>query len=117
MIGHFLLTLTKAEEDRVMHRDMGFMNGRGGPGCLLQVVGSPRYGVEMRHVMNVEDRLGVGPAWNKHHVGMRYDALISRFGVQRVVNAIRSRVLMNQLRRSVAMQQAINELIRPVVAV
>jgi len=106
MIGHFLLTLNEAEENRVLTGKLGCVcltrdTFEAHGGCLLQTADGFVMAIggvgfrEFQHFTRRPSRaLG---AW--HHVGMRYDKLVARFGVRRVANAIRMRILSNRARR------------------
>ena len=126
MIGHFLLTLTPTEEDRVLTGKLGRMQWwsvagdqlRPEGGCILQVVSAlakPRPGSrhmrECQHsdgwsrvMFNYITRASLDRYERRHHVGFQYDALIQRFGVERINAAIRNRILANQWRRERAGQ-------------
>ena len=108
MLGHFLLTITPAEEDRILTHQLGtVMESR----CLLQTMSGThcalsgtRHLAEAMHAHGAECRNFV--LWGRqphnlwqHHVGVRYDTLIDRFGVKRVGQAIRTRILANKARR------------------
>lgn len=110
MLGHYLLTLTEAQEDRVLMRHV-----QPGPycaGCLIGVANdAPGAGVfwsehgdqwQRRHDQPIPGQhLGVGGArrWNGDRLGIRYDYLCKRFGVERMNAAIRNRILSNRARR------------------
>ena len=95
MVGHFLLTLTPGQEDRVLTRVMkpwanSWIHDTGP--CLLQVI-----------------RREGGPgfvSWERpfciagNAVGPRYDMLCCRFGTPRINNTIRNRILSNRARRA-----------------
>jgi hypothetical protein len=110
MIGHWLLTLTDEQESNVlgrrlgqMHCGLGMIDGQPDEGCVLQTAGCGAYRREMNHIITAEQRLGFGEAYSlHHHVGTRYDQLSNRFGVARVANAIRNRILTNRLWRTMS---------------
>lgn len=132
MIGHALLMFTPEEEDRLltgrMTKGIGLDFEMDGAGCVFQVAtglsrpGS-RYSLwssDVAHLIAGEDRMFPRPStqfaydchwrprmqWGILHgsVAHRYDALTLRFGVERIANAIRSRILTNQLRRQLQAQ-------------
>lgn len=98
VIGHYLLTLTPAQEDRVLTQRMGRARGYVGDDCRCLVgtvldLTEDTTGPESRH------------AWTEYYagrheyVGNRYDRLVRRFG-ERVNAAIRNRILSNRARRT-----------------
>ena len=111
MIGHYLLTLTPEQENRVLTMRMGptaqyvVYNGLDDTpscGCLKGVVHDYDRGSAARdmvgrwyHSFGLSD-----------FVGIRYDDLCARFGVTRVNQAIRNRILSNRARRVLADVQA-----------
>lgn len=110
MVGHFLLTITPAEEDLILTGKLGYVSEAR---CLLQTMANgvqhakpgTRHWVETwHHSQGLFRSMDVGRRASyddqRHHVGYQYDALVSRFGVERVATAIRGRVLMNRLRRA-----------------
>jgi hypothetical protein len=127
MIGHALLMFSPEEEDRVL---MGKLMDRfvldefyEGRGCLLQVasgnVRAARFSLwdrDVSHTVKGEDTLFPLPLtaedcrtrnrWAAEHgsIGHRYDALCGRFGVERIANAIRMRILANQAQRELTRQ-------------
>lgn len=105
MIGHFLLSLTTAQEDRVLTgrlrrgssdcRDPG--NGyrfKDGSGCLLGIV----------YDMDAEMLSWGWPMSPRAHKPLwwYYDALCDRFGAPRVNAAIRNRILSNRAWRTLS---------------
>jgi hypothetical protein len=114
-IGHFLLTITPAEEERVLTSHLGsVMQSR----CLLQTMSGQhcalpgtRHFIEAVHAHGAQTRNYV--LWGRnlnitrrHHVGYQYDMLVDRFGLARVARAIRNRILANQARRVLAQIEA-----------
>lgn len=97
MIGHFLLTLDRESENRVLTETFqAYPGGR----CLLDVA------------RNEESGCSTTPyggfwldSWDAYdgplspYVGDRYDSLCERFGVARINSAIRARILSNRARR------------------
>lgn len=108
MIGHYLLTLTEEQEDRVLTMRMGiaraYVDGENQCGCLKGTV----HGLDRKRAMT--DPVGWWPQhWSKRLltalpgtdvVGIRYDDLCERFGTDRVNAAIRNRILNNRARRT-----------------
>lgn len=108
MIGHYLLTLTQEQEDRVLTMKM--------EKCTTYVIydhnGIPQCGC-LRAVVHDLDQTAarynpigkwrtVHGSWELDLVGIQYDALCDRFGVERVNRAIRNRILSNRARRELA---------------
>lgn len=97
MIGHYLLSLTTEQEDRLLTQPMGEVVGchqwaRAQPGCVLQVSdGDVRAGWVAEEGDHYGEQL-------VRHVGDRYDNLLRRFG-SRLNAAIRNRILSNRARR------------------
>ena len=101
MIGHYLLTLTPEQEDRVLTEAMsGRANGAydSKSRCLVEVAhgfgfanwrfNPPNY---MYHPKNRRVRCV--------SVGITYDLLCYRYGNERINAAIRNRILSNRVRR------------------
>jgi hypothetical protein len=91
VIGHYLLTLTAEQEDRVLTRKMrpgSYLNG-----CLISTVCGG-------------DLWAAARARTYWHAGVAvegiYDNLCERFGVTRINMAIRNRILANKARRELA---------------
>lgn len=111
MIGHFLLTITPEEETLILEGKLGSVNENR---CLLQTMSKggvsdvmrpgTRYAREVSHWCGLfkDDSRAAVASFRRHHVGRCYDMLVHRFGVERVANAIRSRILTNQFRREMA---------------
>lgn len=100
MIGHYLLSLTPEQEDRILTTKMGNPISVVRPrepaeGCILQVAnGFPEAGWHDELCYSDRHNLFV------KMVGHRYDRLRSRFSDQRLNAAIRNRILSNRARRS-----------------
>src|SRR5690349_17243840 len=109
MIGHYLLTLTTEQEDRVLTERMGraplYLRGDGCR-CL--------YGVA-KDLDDAGAARELAEAWESYYRGKRehpgkrrtyaawlYDRLCERFGEARVNAAIRNRILSNRARRVLA---------------
>lgn len=100
MIGKWLEKLSVEVEDRLLTQPLGsVVSGDYQPevgGCLLQVAtGRGKAGTffyDLRH----HDL----PPWRGSSVPREYDALLGRFGIKRIANAIRNRILRNRLRRT-----------------
>jgi hypothetical protein len=94
MIGHYLLTLTPEQEERVLTEHMG-PGGRekcvGAVPCLMEVVENDRNSMWM--FWQLHRPLKWMSPWEA------YDRLCNRFGRVVVNRAIRNRVLTNQARR------------------
>lgn len=105
MIGHYLLTLTKEQEDRVLTRRFKPLFD-GVPlaldeefaGCLMCAVTDTNWGPGC--VLEPDD-IG-GARDNAREPGYVYEALCERFGAPRVNAAIRNRILANRVRRALA---------------
>lgn len=102
MIGHFLLTLTPAQEDAVLTERLAQAGGFVRPDgcrCLVGVT----HGYYRAGELN-------GQPWGKcseikvdeitNDVGIQFDDLCERFGDARINRAIRNRILANQARRA-----------------
>lgn len=91
MVGHYLLTLTPEQEDRVLTSRLvgGAFFARGGR-CLIATVRDFRY--------NADVRQGAIPL-RESIPGIRFDMACRRFGEPRVNAAIRNRILANRARR------------------
>lgn len=100
MIGHYLATLTEAQEDRVLTVPFGPLYspdylGGGYDGCLMCAVTATNWGAGC--VLEVG---ALGLAMNPdREPGYVYEHLCKRFGAPRVNAAIRSRILSNRARR------------------
>ena len=95
MIGHYLLTLTPAQETLVLTESFGPILGRHGSGdnrCLLMVV-------QRRNAHEAPKHKFWGDA---RPLALHYDDLCERFGVERINRVIRERILANQARRMLA---------------
>jgi hypothetical protein len=125
MIGHYLLTLTPEQEDRILTRPMeGYRDGDPGENlCLLEIIGGgyDRFYqedhpgiIEWRDFLCErvqEEIVAKWSAWKGWEPGIRekpspfppavygqYDYLYKRFG-ERANAAIRNRILANRARR------------------
>jgi hypothetical protein len=114
VIGHYLLTLTPEQEDRLLTREFepvsgtarnklglphGFFAQYQGCRCLMMTTENvSTWGEVARDEWEI---MGERPAtrW-RNAPGWRYEDLCERFGVQRVNAAIRTRILANQARRT-----------------
>lgn len=106
MIGHYLVTVDEAAEDRVLTSKLlgGVMlRGDTGERCLIGAV-EDWYADEYKHhrarCQWVTCVQLPNTAWSRTLVGMRFDDLCRRFGSARTVAAIRNRILANQARRT-----------------
>lgn len=105
MIGHYLLTLSEEQEDRVLTRTI--TPGPYSCGCLVGTANDaqPRSAASGYKGMVLfdqwMDRHDPSPKQGSHGMrpGLRYDALCERFGVPRINAAIRNRILSNRARR------------------
>jgi hypothetical protein len=114
-IGHFLLTITPAEEERVLTGHLGSVTDSR---CLLQTMSGQRCALSgtrhyreawHSHWADYRNYAMWGRLMNvtrRHHVGFQYDMLVDRFGLERVARAIRNRILANQTRRVLAQVEA-----------
>jgi hypothetical protein len=105
MIGHYLLVLDKAAEDRVLTKKMG-------PGwyavygheerCLIGTTcdAGPSGIRRVVHLHRLYPGRRCPDGTRRGSVEERYDDLCKRFGTERVNAAIRDRVLQNQARRA-----------------
>ena len=106
MIGHYLLTLTPEQEDRVLTTPMDTpMNLRATVPCLVQVAVGRERGVAVSDLLNIMWPRGSICA-DQEYVTGRYDAVVCRFGAARVNAAIRNRILANRARRTLAPARA-----------
>lgn len=116
MIGEYLSRLTRYEEDRVLTRKMEPWCFAHGPddtdaACLIGAV----HGLTTRHT-HLRDSF-ISPAMSlaihdaEQWVGIRYNWLCERFGVERVNAAIRGRILRNRLRRALTDPQQKSQLV------
>jgi len=89
MIGHYLLTLSTEQEERVLTRSFGGSAQH----CLCMLVGDGCWGANMEELLAAE-------AFGQREVpGAAYEYLVTRFGAPRVNAAIRNRILSNRARR------------------
>jgi hypothetical protein len=96
VIGHYLLTLTPEQEERVLTGVMGPIMGPAalfGNRCLVVVAHDLPY---------YEPDLAPTCRWGSQFVGLKYDDLCERFTTERVNAAIRNRILSNQARRALS---------------
>jgi hypothetical protein len=100
MIGHYLLSLTPEQEDRVLTRVMGpgeyydfSDNVVRGPGCLDQNAIGDWFAASV--VLTTAH-----PAYTRYRIEQRYDGLCLRFGTERTNRVIRNRILSNRLWRT-----------------
>lgn len=119
MIGHYLLTLTPEQEDRLLTETLapGGLVNTGGRRCLLGVVEdwrlvegftTPGSAYEMimnlaMHVKRHDERKRLIEWSNDSEVisvPERFDALCYRFHTPRITRAVRNRILSNQARRT-----------------
>lgn len=99
MIGHYLLALTKEQEDRVLTTKLAYAPSfirLDGCRCLVGTVKNA-YFDDNKHVTWSED--GPRATWFPKHVGKHFDEVCKRFGEERVNAAIRNRILANRARR------------------
>lgn len=108
MIGHYLLALDEEAEHDVMTGKMnpGSYHFQDGSRCLVGWAADFRpgddedadnvFGRRRRFEKNTQYRYGPSTC---ESIELRFDGLCDRFGVERIANAIRSRILTNQLRR------------------
>lgn len=102
MIGHYLLTLTQEQEDRVLTQSFSGHLGGGKTVCLVQVA------EQIESPYAAEDHLFRGSIKDCSECDAhaspaeRYDCLCVRFGEGRVNGAIRNRILANQARRELS---------------
>lgn len=107
MIGHYLLTLTPEQEERVLTRRMAPGSYTAameylGPCLIGTACDAPKVFDGSRAWYMAAPR-----AWrdNTPTVEDRYDVLCWRFGTAKINRLIRDRILANQLRRSLAGQR------------
>ena len=118
MIGHYLLTLTPEQEERVLTSRLfpGQLVRKNGERCLLGVCEDWEAVLQdddswydivpgVRRLRLISWELDPGEDEERWlSVPWRFDLLCKRFGTERVNRAIRNRILSNQARR--ALQQA-----------
>jgi hypothetical protein len=100
MIGHYLLALTPAQEDRVLSMPLHRGPYLQADGCrCLRGAAEDFIGRDVQG--RFRDRFAGRTSWNLAHetVGIRYDMLHFRFG-ERLNIAIRNRILSNRARRT-----------------
>lgn len=104
MIGHYLLTLTPAQETLVLTTPFWGCRELKEPhqSCLITTT-KP----ELHYILQAPHYLSRGSAespkaWYDYSPASRYEYLCSRFGTFRVNKAIRNRILNNQLWRTLA---------------
>lgn len=115
MIGHYLLTLTQDEGDRVLTSRLApGSTAHPGEGTYLQPDGSRCLVGAVRNVVECDNgkayRFGHDDrglmSWSRPgdriNVERRYDALCKRFGTSRVNAAIRARIIENRARRALS---------------
>ena len=102
MIGHYLLQLTPAQEDRVLTTKLAhapWYTRNDGCRCLVGTVEDLSSGWSHLAFDNI-----VGPCpWRQPgetSVGTEFDQLCMRFGEERVNRVIRERILTNKARRT-----------------
>jgi hypothetical protein len=118
VIGHYLLTLTPEQEDRVLTQTLGagrtYRDPVTGARCILGAVhygngsaggveGYVRAWCDCRAWGLRQSPLEANPEPNLFswpNVPMAYDRLVERFGAARIANAIRNRILSNRARRA-----------------
>lgn len=102
MIGHYLLTLSEAQEDRLLtltFEPLAHLGAGHCSRCMVLVAMDRTFGqaaTGLTHDENYDtrrDALSISPGW-------RYEYACDRFGVERVNNAIRARILTNRLWRT-----------------
>jgi hypothetical protein len=109
MIGHYLLTLTADQEDRILTQHMvpgrkaseprsraKYMMDDGGR-CLLGTAHDAWWEVAQ---WGFRSRMRFFSQWLGLGVGDRFDDLCHRFGTARINTLIRNRVLSNRARRT-----------------
>lgn len=111
MIGHYLLTLTTEQEDRVLMLRLngGFYIQADGCRCLRGAAENFDYA---KRCFSERSRGFVfWPPKDElfHNVGLRYDECVTRFGAPRVNAAIRNRILSNRARRALAPVRSVPE--------
>ena len=104
MIGHYLLTLTPKQEDRVLTMPMGrapSFIADNGCRCLVGTVQDFDHDRARQEVLRLWDGYRQRPPGSRRiYVGAWYDRLCARFGDQRINAAIRQRILTNRLWRT-----------------
>ena len=103
MIGHYLLTLTEEQEDRVLTRAIGPMLDADAParqtvGCLMCAITDRTWNWGGECVLDRNERGEVRAV--AREPGYAYEWLCARFGAPRVNAAIRNRILSNRARRT-----------------
>lgn len=122
MIGHYLLTLTPEQEERVLTRVFLGHNpaaDESSDRCLVQVaedIDCP-YRAEAKYIFKSRGSTGNGCTYQVRNSGRfhnrlvaltpatQYDNLCDRFGTERVNVAIRNRILANQAHRALTGQR------------
>jgi hypothetical protein len=113
MIGHYLLSLTAEQEDRVLTQPMrpGVYLGKDGCRCF---VGTATGLTRCAEVVSMGD-YDLLTAWQDQYdparrdylrTGVQYDNLCARFGKARINAAIRDRIITNRIWRAVSPQEA-----------
>lgn len=110
MIGHYLLTLTAEQEDRVLTRPFGgmFEKDLGTCRCLVWTAlgHAPSWdGDDMEGAKPYGRNVCSGPAYH-------FEDLVTRFGDRRIQAAIRNRILSNRARRTLQHRPAHAEMSR-----
>jgi hypothetical protein len=113
MIGHYLLTLTAEQEDRVLTQTLTpgpyYLDGEC---CLIGTVN------DARRTYPAQFSWDVHVAWAERydvvlrdggHLGCLYDEFCERFTAKRINAAIRNRILSNRARRT--LQHVVQELV------
>jgi len=101
VIGHYLLTLTAEQEDRVLTRAVSPMLGlRYGCRCLVATVLDRIPTWYEKDMETAAPQRGYGT--HRYAPAYRYEELADRFGVERVNAAIRNRILSNRARRELS---------------
>jgi hypothetical protein len=111
MIGHYLLTLTPEQEDRVLTRSFEPVAGTDCERacCLVMTATDDRNEYAGATPQEMRDRPRHNDTWRAP--GHAYEVLSRRFGVERINAAIRSRILSNRARRMLQGTDATQEAI------
>lgn len=108
MIGKYLATLTREQEDRVLTAKLGaaprYLREDGCRcliGCTRDFVDTGRRRSDGTIVGNPSGPLrDVWTILEEGVIGLRFDALCARFGEERIGAIVRNRILANQARRA-----------------
>ena len=99
MIGHYLMTLTPEQEDRLLTQMFGPIAKKQCGRCMVLVAMDLEFGHYATGLTEYESRYSPSETIRAKSPGWRYEFLCERFGERRVNAAIRSRILANRASR------------------